>query len=217
MPGTRTLWTYSNCAGHHRGDVDARHRRAEDRPLAGGACAWPFGLSAMSNLRPPTQLAVASPSSRDPLLATDHAVLHARADRRATPSRVRRELQQRLARGRASEREVAWLKLVGCDWRRTSCPDPASSAVSHWISVHAIERHAELFGNQLRLRGVQSLTELALAGVGGDVAVRARWRSTNRAADRCPAPSSPWALTRLDRVRSGCRPLKLDDQGARSP
>ena len=37
--------------------------------------------------------------------------------------------------------------------------------------LHAIERDAELFGDQLRLRGVEPVTELAFAGVGRHVAV----------------------------------------------
>src|SRR5689334_720463 len=36
---------------------------------------------------------------------------------------------------------------------------------------HAVEWHAQLFGDQLHLCGVETLSELALAGVGGDGAV----------------------------------------------
>ena len=37
--------------------------------------------------------------------------------------------------------------------------------------LHAIDRHAQLFGDQLHLRREEALAELALAGVRGDAAV----------------------------------------------
>src|SRR5688572_5299766 len=39
--------------------------------------------------------------------------------------------------------------------------------------LHAVERHAEFFGNELGLCRIQAVSQFALSGVGGDVAVSA--------------------------------------------
>ena len=46
------------------------------------------------------------------------------------------------------------------------------TAVSHWISVTRSSGTRQLFGDQLRLRGVDALAELALAGVRRDACRR---------------------------------------------
>ena len=77
--------------------------------------------------------------------------------------------------------------------------------------LDAIERHAELFGNELRLRGIQPLPHLALAGVCRDAAVRC---------DRQPAVDVLARITheRGDRLTDGIirRDRERNDQRARS-
>ena len=109
MPGTRTLWTYSNCAGHHRRDVDARHRRAEHGPLARVPA---FRLRVERHVEAPAadQLAVGHTFFDAIASRRDHAVAGDQLLDRDAETR-RRQLQQRLRARWRRQRQVALVEV----------------------------------------------------------------------------------------------------------
>ena len=165
IPSTRTLWTNSSCAGDQRRQVRTRHRRAEHRPIGGG-------LSFRRRIQ----------RDRERLALDERAVGHApgrlrghrdhaRIDRQpiawhAEP--IRRTLEQRLARRCRGERQIA---LVEIRRRRLASGRRALIRRDRRVALHQpdpIDRHRQLFRNQLELRRVDALSKLALAGVRRD-------------------------------------------------
>ena len=70
--------------------------------------------------------------------------------------------------------------------------------------LDALHRHAELFGDELRLRGVESLPHLAFAGERRDRAIgRDRQASRPALSAGCRRASPPPARTRSGREREG--------------
>ena len=136
-----------------------------------GCLRLAFGLSGRSNFWPPIELAVVdtlrdgvaftliAPSLRDQILSAlrrDASTPAAPAPRAPSPRRAPGS---------------RWLKFVGMrllPGRRALIGRHRRVALDQ---THAIERHAQLFGDELRLRGVEALPELALAGVGRHRAV----------------------------------------------
>ena len=120
---------------------------------------------------PADELAVADPlATRSPCDA-DHAV-----DDRELIDRRRRAAPTPCcsSASRAVAPACARLRLVEVRRRRLAARRRALIGRRRGVALDqrdAIERHRELLGDQLRLRGVDALTELALAGVGGDAAV----------------------------------------------
>ena len=72
------------------------------------------------------------------------------------------------ARRRSRKREIVAIEIRRMRLRagRRALIRRARGVALH--ERHAVERHAELFRNELTLRGVESLPELTFAGVGGD-------------------------------------------------
>src|SRR6266403_3145239 len=105
-------------------------------------------------------------------LHADHAILHAKLiDGYAETRRSARE--ERFAGSRARQRKIA---LVEIRWMRLGtgrCSLIRSKGRIALYEFHAFERHAQFFRDQLRLRRVEPVAELALACVGSHVAVSA--------------------------------------------
>ena len=90
------------------------------------------------------------------------------------------------------------LKFVGCDcW-----PGRRALIGRHRrVALHqadTIERHAQFLGDQLHLRRVNALAELALAGVGGDAVLSDRDPRVKRAAAGAVEPCASPRLCRRD-------------------
>ena len=154
--------------GRHGGQIETVNRSAQHDPLARmfalrGAAQRDVELLSADELSVSNVLRGIAPHTDD--AAADRELFHGSAQS------CGRKLQQGFPGGGAGEREIRVIEVLrvrlrsGCDalvWRH------AGHALNE---RHAIDRHAELFGNQLRLRGVESLPNLALAGVGGHIAV----------------------------------------------
>ena len=155
-------------AGGHRRNVHARHRLAEHRPFARILAAR---VRVERNVECPSadEVAVCDVLRRVALHADD-AVLHGKLIRRCAETR-RRELNERLARRRAGERQVALVEVGRMRLRPRRRPLIRRARRVALNERHPIERHAQLFGDQLRLRGVEAMAQLAFAGVGRHVAV----------------------------------------------
>jgi hypothetical protein len=152
----------------HRRHVDARDGGAQNFPLAG---RLPRGLRIQRDVEflPADEIGV-----RDPLRRVASRGDEAVGDRQLIGRNAKtrgRQLEERLAGGRAGLRQVPFVEvgrmrlaprrssLIGCD-RGVALHQP-----------NARHRHAKLLGDHLDLRRVHPLAELALAGVGGDAAV----------------------------------------------
>ena len=170
MPGTRTLCTNSNSPVTIAGMIDARHRRAEHRPLARVLAARRRAQREIE-LPPADQRSVRDAPGRvapdrDGAVRGDELI-------RRHAQLLRRQPYERFARRRAGERQVGAIEV-----RRVRLRARRRALVGRHRGValnqpHAVERHADFLGDQLHLRGVEALPELALAGVRGDDAVGA--------------------------------------------
>ena len=148
--------------GRHRGHVDPLRRLAEDRPFVlrlalGGAIELDVQLLARD------ELAVAD-ALRAIAANGDGAVGRREPIDRDAEAR-RSQLQQRFARGRGGEREVALVEI-----RRRRLAARRRALIGRNLRVahderHAIERHRQLLGDELRLRGQDALSDLAFAGI----------------------------------------------------
>ncbi len=154
--------------GRDRRQIQARNGCAEHRPLAR---MLSFGGLAELNveLLPSDQLAVPHLLGRIGFHA-DHAVLARELIDRCAEARGR-ELQERLASRRPSQRQIRLIEI-----RRGRLAAGRDALIRRHRRValnqfHAANRHGQFFGDQLRLDREDALTELALARVRGHAAV----------------------------------------------
>ncbi len=157
--------------GGHRGQIDTRHRLAEDRPFA-RLFAFRVRIHRQAESPAAHQLAVGHrlvPIAPD---AGDAPIDDDRVARHGEPGRG--QIDQRFARGRAGQREVRVVEVrrMRLAARRRSLVR-ADRRIAH-DQLHAIHGHRKLLGNQLGLGGLNALSELAFprmrrdAAVGGD-------------------------------------------------
>jgi hypothetical protein len=155
-------------AGHERDAIERRHRLAERGPRRRRLA---LRRLAQRQLEPPAadELAVRQARAAGP---RDRAIGDREPrHRRAEP--LARHLEQHLARRRGREREVV---AVEVDRRRLAArrrPLVGRDGGVAFDQGHPLDRHVELLGDELDLRGEDALAEVALAGVRGDPAVGA--------------------------------------------
>ena len=161
-PGHANVVRVFEPAGHHLGHVEPLDRVTEDGPLARG---FALGIRIQRDVEFPAadQLAIGNRA----LLVPHDAVPRREPIGRHAPL-LRRHLHERLAGGRRGEREVCVVEILRMRLRAGGHALIGRRAGDALNQLDAIHRHAELFGDKLRLRRVETVPHLAFAGERGD-------------------------------------------------
>ena len=162
MPGTRTLCTYSNVPGHHRGHVEALDGIAEHGPFA-RRLALRVRIQRQIEFLAADELAVGDRSSS----RVNDAIAGGEPLDRHAPL-LRRHLQQRFARRRRGKSKIVVIEILRMRLRTRRHALVGRGTSDALNQLDAIDLHAQLFGDELRLRREEALPHLALACVGGD-------------------------------------------------
>ena len=157
-------------ACRHLRHVDARHRRPHHLPVGDRLAR---GVRVHGDVEPfaANELAVADAFAGIAFDADNTVARRKPIDRDAEP--LGREAQQRFTSCRGGLRQVSLVE-VG---RRRLAPGRGSLVGTDrrvaLNELHPRDRHRQLLGDELNLRRVHALAELALAGIRGDAAVGA--------------------------------------------
>ena len=168
-PGHAHVMHVLELGGDHRRHVDARHRFAEDRPLARPA-ALRRGTEVDAEAAATDEIAVSDPLARRGA-HEDGAVADGELLGRDTES-LGCHPHERLAGGGAGQCEIRLVE-VGRVRLRAGCRPLIGR--QRGVALHeanTVHRHDQFFGDELHLRGEKTLTELALARVGRHRAIR---------------------------------------------
>ena len=155
-------------SGRKLGEIDAGNRLAEHRPFAR---RFSSGRSAERNIQPsPSNELAVTNTLRVVGFRPDDAVDSLQLGRRQAQA-LRSEADQVLPRGRGGLGEIALVEVGRCGLTARGGSLVRRHVRVAFDQLHTSERHRELLGDQLELRGVDPLTELALPGAGGHAAV----------------------------------------------